>query len=364
MQNEPASKHLSQRVTVLGGAHNEARVKTTVTLARWLGPWADPKRRPEDIAIADDNLDGMRVRVFSPRGRARRAYLIAPGLHYAGADDPRMDRFCRILAAAGHVVVAPYIPDYLHLTPNDNAKRDFERAFHAMPRWSSRKPVLFSISFGSLLAFAVAAKYPARIDRLVIFGGYADFREMMRFCLTGEIEGGRKAIRDPLNQPVVLMNLLDHMECADRPALFAAWRRFVEATWGRAELKHDNKHVPIAEELAATVPANIRDLFLVGVGARPGASSLGLDALTRFDDRQLDPRPYLPRITSRVDLVHGADDDVIPWEHSPALAKLMPNADVRCHITGVYGHTGTTNAGAVQVAREVVTLVRVLRAMS
>ncbi|MBA2538039.1 MAG: hypothetical protein H0V17_00265, partial [Deltaproteobacteria bacterium] len=36
---------------------------TTLTLARWLGPWADSKRAP-DVAITDDNLDGMRVRVF------------------------------------------------------------------------------------------------------------------------------------------------------------------------------------------------------------------------------------------------------------------------------------------------------------
>lgn len=339
-------------------------MKTTVTLARWLGPWADPKVAPDGIAIRDDDLDGMRVRVFSPRGRVRRAFLIAPGLHYAGADDPRMDRFCRILADAGHVVVSPYLPDYLALTPNAGAKRDFERAFLAMSRWSSRKPVVFSISFGSLLAFAVAAKYPARVERLVIFGGYADFREMMRFCLTGEVAGGRQAQRDPLNQPVVLMNLLHLIDCADREALCAAWRRYVEATWGKPELKVGTAFVPIAERLARDVPASIRELFLVGVGARPGAAPLALEALSRFDDAELDPRPYLARITSRVDLVHGADDDVIPWEHSHAIAQAMPHADVRVHVTGAYGHTGTTNASVTKIAREVVTLVRVLRAMS
>jgi pimeloyl-ACP methyl ester carboxylesterase len=338
-------------------------VKTTVTLARWLGPWADPKRAPA-VGIDDDDLDGMRVRIFSPTGRPRRAFLIAPGLHYLGADDPRMDRFCRILAAAGHLVVAPYLPDFLALTPNAGAKRDFERAFHAMPRWSSRKPVLFSISFGSLLAFAVAAQYPSRVERLVIFGGYSDFREMMRFCLTGEVASGRKATRDPLNQPVVLMNLLHLVECADRPALIAAWRRYVEATWGRPEMKLDDRHLAVAEQLVPSVPENVRELFLVGTGARPGAAALALDALSRFDDRDLDPSPYLQRITSRVDLVHGTDDDVIPYEHSHALAKAMPHANVRVHVTGMYGHTGASKAGMSTIAREVLTLVRVLRAMT
>src|SRR5262245_4851472 len=101
----------------------------------------------------------MRIRIYRPRGRQRATYLVAPGLHYACADDPRMDRFCRILARAGHGVVVPFIPDFLALTPTARAVRDFARVFHAVPRWTSTRPVVFSISFGSLLAFALAADH-------------------------------------------------------------------------------------------------------------------------------------------------------------------------------------------------------------
>ena len=58
-----------------------------------------------------------------------------------------------------------------------------------------------------------------------MFGGYADLRETLRFCLTGEVAGGREATRDPLNQPVVLMNLLDHLE----PTVRAIARRWSPA---------------------------------------------------------------------------------------------------------------------------------------
>lgn len=334
-------------------------MKTTLTLARWLGPWADPSRAP-DVAITDDRVDGMRVRLFHPPGRPRRAFLIAPGLHYAGADDPRMDRFCRILARAGHLVIAPYIPAYLALTPNVEAKREFLRVAEALPRWTDLTPVVFSISFGSLLAFALAAERPELVDRLVIFGGYADFREMLRFCLTGEIPGGRKGARDPLNQPVVLMNLMHLIECADRDAVIAGWRRYVEATWGKPELKVNDAFVPIAE--AITVPESVRELFLIGVGARPGAAALALDALSRFDDRDLDPRPYLPRIRCRVDLVHGTDDDVIPFEHSHALHRLLPTSHV--HITGLYGHTGAATRSPAAITSEIATMIRVLLVLS
>ncbi len=318
--------------------------------------------RAPEVATEDDALEGIRVRVYGTSGTP---FLIAPGLHYAGPDDPRLDRFCRILATAGHHVIAPFIPDYLALTPSEAAKRDFMRVFRNLSRWTSHpRPTVFSVSFGSLLAFALAAEHGDELERLVIFGGYADLPETLRFCLTGEIAGGRTGPRDPLNQPVVLMNLLHLIDCADRDGVAAAWRRYVERTWGRPEMKERARFVAVAEELAPGVPDAIRELFLVGVGARPGAAPLALEALTRFDARALDPSPYLDRITGRVDLVHGVDDDVIPFEHSHALAARLTRADARVHVTGMYGHTGASRLQLTSAARELVTMARVLRVLS
>lgn len=335
----------------------------TARLARWLGPWADPVRAPT-IVTEEASVGAIRVRLYRPGGAPRATYLIAPGLHYAGPDDPRMDRFCRILAAAGHLVIAPFVPSYLSLTPNAAAIADFEAVFHALPRWSAQKPVVFSISFGSLLAFALAAKHGAAIERLVIFGGYADFHETLRFCLTGEVASGRAAPRDPLNQPVVLMNLLAHLDppCADPDALTAAWRAYVRSTWGRPEMKARERFVAAAA--AVEVPPHVRALYDVGVGVTPGAAPLALSALTRFDARALDPTPYLSRITGTVDLVHGTDDDVIPYEQSQALAAQLTAADVRVHVTGMYGHTGASGVKLGEAARELATMVRVLRVLA
>ncbi|HEY5944898.1 MAG TPA: hypothetical protein VIV40_05375 [Kofleriaceae bacterium] len=289
--------------------------------------------------------------------------MIAPGLHYAGPDDVRLDRFCRILARAGHHVVAPFVPDYLALTPNARAIADFAKVFDTV---ADRKPVVFSISFGSLLAFALAAERGDEIDKLVIFGGYADFHATMRFCLTGEVASGRNATRDPLNQPVVLLNLLDLIEHehAERDQLIAGWRRYVEATWGRPEMKARERFVEIAHQLAPELPASVRELFLVGIGAAPGAWELAMPALERFDASALDPSPYLPRIKNRVELVHGIDDDVIPFEQSQVLASRLPNAEVRVHITGLYGHTGAQRPALSALGKELITMIRVLRVLS
>ena len=334
-----------------------------IKLARWLGPWADSTKSPK-VDMRDDELDGIRVRIYGRPGK--HTFLIAPGLHYAGADDPRLDRFCKILASAGHLVIAPFIPDYLALTPNARAVRDFMRVFDALPRWSTQKPIVFSISFGSLLAFALAAEKGDALERLVIFGGYADFHETMKFCLTGEVASGRKALRDPMNQPVVLMNLLDLIEHehAQRDALEAAWRKYVESVWGRMELKADRKFVPFAEAIAPEVPESVRELFLIGVGVVPGAVEVVMPALAKFDARELDPTPLLPRVRTRVDLVHGMDDDVIPFEQSHELKAKLTSADVRVHVTGLYGHTGAQRPPISALAKELATMVRVLRILA
>lgn len=335
---------------------------STLLLARWLGPWADSSKAP-DVAITEDNLDGIRIRIYGRRGRP---YLIAPGLHHAGPDDPRLDRFCRILARAGHHVIAPYIPSYLALTPNARAIEDFGRVFAARARWTTARPIIFSISFGSLLAFALAADHGDELDGLVIFGGYADFHATMEFCLTGRVASGREALRDPLNQSVVLMNLLAHLDpaCSDPTAVSEAWRRYVMRVWGRPEMKVNGRFAQIAEELAPDVPEHVRELFHIGIGSRPGAVDLAMPALARYDARALDPSPYLSRIRARVDLVHGTDDDVIPYEQSHELAAKLVNADVRIHVTGMYGHTGSQTPRLSAAAEEMVTMVRVLRVLA
>lgn len=351
---------------------------THARLARWLGPWTSAERAPRGVlrraleVPASGGRPAFEAWLYEPPRRTRGALLMTPGLHFAGPADPRLDRLCRVLADSGVLVLAPFLPDFisLQLAPTlvDDEIRCFERFLEVLP--PGARPGVFSISFGSLPALRLCAhpEHAARVGGLLVFGGYADLGQTLAFCLGAGPSPPGAPPRDPLNKPVVFMNLMGQIQPppAHPEALSAAWRRYVQRTWGRPELKVPGAWEPIAREVSLEVPEACRELFLQGCGAAPGHLEVALDALGRRGDldRYLDPRPHLAGVRAPVHLVHGLDDDVIPHAQLDALAAAFPaHHKPRTWLTGLYGHTGKAGFQLAGLARELRTMAGVLDAI-
>ena len=358
------------------------RFGTYAQLTRWLGPWAGDKK-PGAVAchLVEIPLRGGRTtrgKLFVPVNRpAIGSYLVAPGLHYLGPADPRFDRFATVLSASGLMILTPWIPDYLNLRVTQRAVDDFEDAFAYLLRRPDRpatKSGVFSISFGSLLALRLASseRFADDVGGVVVFGGYADWRDTILFSLTGEIDGRPHAAHDPLNRPVVFMNL-PHMKGYPRKpaALESAWMAYIRDTWGREKYKSGDAHLEVAERHRASVPTRQRGIYDKGTGLAEGGLELVLDALDAAPEKTtlLDPRPHLHRLRAPAHIIHGIDDDVIPYTQLHKLAEAMPaNASVETYLTGLYGHTNPENppspiAQAPKIAKELATMLRMVRAL-
>ena len=352
------------------------RAPVIARLGRWLGPWADESRSPggverRTVTIApvregDRALDAWVLR--PARREPSGSLLVVPGLHYAGPADPRLERFLRILANAGVVVMSPFLPDFAELRVGRGLVRDTERALEALIALPDRppgRPGMFSISFGSHPALSVAAseRFRDELSGLVVFGGYADFASTLRFALSGE--AGRP--HDPLNRPVVFLNLLDHLEGVPRDVsrVIAAWNEYVRATWGRPEMKAHERWSKVAREIGDRLAGEERAFFLLGCGSLGGGIARCEAALRAAGDAfdWLDPRPLLGGVRCPVYLVHGRDDDVIPYTEAAKLQRAMPeSARVTTLLTGMYAHTGKT--GLAQLASLGPALAGELRAMT
>ncbi|MBX3185514.1 MAG: hypothetical protein KF819_00810 [Labilithrix sp.] len=351
-------------------------------LALWLGPWAGD-RTPSGVSRREVVLaGGIRAYVHRP-ARARGVYLVAPGLHYLGPDDPRLDRFCRVLARAGFVVVAPFLPDFLALRIAPETARDLGAAFDHACAIADRErlpgPAVFSISFGSRPAIELCAS-PAgrRASALVLFGGFCDFDATVRFAITGRAEDRGERIEvphDPLNAPVVHLNLLPfhaRARALDREALARALREMVVSTWGRPELKIGEARARHADRIAEGLGPRERAFFYGACGLSRGLKGEELleEGLASCGDAfaWADPRPHLARFSREgpeVVIVHGRDDDVIPWLEASKLAAALPDAHRReVILTGLYGHTGASMPGPRAAIAEACALVNVVQRLA
>jgi pimeloyl-ACP methyl ester carboxylesterase len=278
-----------------------------------------------------------------------------------------------MLAAAGFLVVAPFLPAYVDLEVRSDAPDDLELWARALsdrvPR--GQRPALFSISFGSWPAFEVASRLGDAVDGVITFGGYADFAAAVRFCVDGVMRtpaGDVTLARDPLNSPALFLNLIPYLDApGDTHELASAWRELAYRTWGKMELKAPGRLDPFIRELEPRVPAPQRHLFLVGCGAEPGAAELVAAALERAREPLAfaDPGPALARLACPVVVCHGRDDDVIPWNEAEKLARaLEPRVPTRLYLTGLYAHTGASRPGARDAAKEALTLLGIARAIA
>lgn len=352
-------------------------LRAAATLVRWLGPW-ESSGAPSSIARDSVVIEGARAvkaHVYAPSSAPRGVWVVAPGLHFLGPDDPRLDRFCRILAASGTLVVAPFLPDHVALRVSPRTTDDLEAVVAHATRISTRErlppPALFSISFGSQPAIALAAR-DVELSALVLFGGFAEFETSVRFCLTGRATYANEALslpHDPLNAPVVWLHLLDHLDLdCNRVRVESAFRTMVTRTWGRAELKLPGARDAIAHDIAASLDERDRAVFLLGCGLADRArAAQHLDAaLARLGDAYAftDPRPHLAKLRAPIAIVHGRDDDVIPWFEAEKLRAALPQGHPhRMLVTGLYGHTGAGKFDLRVLGRELATMIAVVRSL-
>lgn len=313
-------------------------------------------------------------RVFRPtQGKPTGAYLVAPGLHFDGVDDPRLDRFCRILASSGLFVLSPKLPDMLALRVVPRSTHDLGVAFDWVVAHCRReglaRPAIFSISFGSTPAIGIATD-PKRADQLgalLLFGGFCDFHATVRFAISGRAyHDGHPVLvpHDPLNGPAVLINVVEHLDAnLDKRALRQAWHEMARLTWGHEHTRPASARWPLAERIASRLAPSMRALFMTGCGLRPGSEALLEMAFAR------EPRFYeftnakdkLASLRRPITIVHGRDDDVIAWPEAYKLKRaLAPGHACRSFLTGIYGHTAASTLSLSTWHRELTTMQAIL----
>jgi dienelactone hydrolase len=295
------------------------------------------------------------ARRYQPRGSAGRAFLLVPGVHASGVDEPRLVGFARDLAAMGHPVLTVGPPDLARYSISPQVTDVIEDA----ALWLSQQPALapdgrigmMGISFAGGLSIVAAGRpsLKGRVAEVLSLGGHGDLPRTLKYLCTGIEPDG--SVRPPHDYGVViiLLGVVDRLVPADQTAaLKTAVLTFLEASRldliDKAQSAAEFEH---ARTLGAALPepsrtlmkyVNERDVAHLGPILLPHVTALGGDpALSPGSS----PPPSAP-----VFLLHGTGDNVIPAAESTALAKTLTEHGGEAHalVTPLITHAEVDRA--------------------
>ena len=347
-----------------------------------------PERARTDVVEIGYERDGalLPADLHLPARRSGKlpGFVVLHGLTRTGRAHVGLRNFARALAASGHAVLVPEIPEWrdLRVAPAITIEtiQAAVRALHARPEVDAERIGLLGFSFGATQAI-IAATDPATASLLravVAWGGYHDLVRVFVFGLTGEheLDGVHYHIEpDPYGRWIMLGNYLTAVPGheADGDVALAMHALALEAgelgipAWG-AELDASKRR------LRASLDPGQRELFdrLAPPAGRPAEGSPENRALARAlaeaalaADPLLDPQPHLPLLRVPALLAHGRDDRLLAFTETIRLSRALQDRMIRTEITALFAHSGGAqhDLGMTGLAREGYRFLRLIRAL-
>jgi hypothetical protein len=304
--------------------------------------------------------------VYRRRGRRtyRTAWVVLHGITYRGRQHKGLERFASSMAAAGHFVLIPEIPEWSRFTVAPAlAVPTIRAAVHALHERDDIDPDrigLFAFSFGGTQSIIAAndASIEKELRGVVSWGGYASVENFVRFGFTGEHEfDGRRyhAEPDPYGRWIVGGNYLTKMSgFEDMHDVATALIDLATEAGKRGAYAGDPQFEPLKQEFAARFRGEKLRTFDVFaprgriVGAdRDYARELikpMAETVVRADPL-MDPTAALAGIRVKIFLAHGRDDRLVPFTESLHASRMIPEDVLSgCAVTGLFAHSGGTSS--------------------
>ena len=323
----------------LTGRHAYDTTLLLADLARVDLPLPDP--RPGFERVEAEFTVGRQRRaadVYLPQAAVRAALVLVPGAAEGGRRDARLVEFAGSLARSGFAIVVPDVPALreLRLTPDSVADLaaavDFLRTGPHTERYlgpDTRFGIgAFSVAAGLAVLAALEPESTGRLDYLLLVGGYYDLPRTLTWLTTGHYGTGELQQEMRPDSAGKWVYALSHAQslrrASDREALAELARvRLVDPAADVdgliAGLGPEGRSV--YEFIVNRDPERVQEL----IGRLPAAARSDIEALD-LAERELGG------LGPELILVHGLDDNIIPWGESAALAAAVPPDRVRLYL--------------------------------
>lgn len=272
--------------------------------------------------------------LYTPEGGAHAGMVLVPGAAPEGRNDPRLVEFATVLTRSGFVVVVPDIQSLrdLELTP-DSADEiadafAFLRDDTGLEKGGWLGITAFSVAVGPAVLAALKPAINEQVKFLLLVGGYHNLERTLTYLTTGYFEiDGVPHHREPNTYGkwvYALSNASRLRDPFDREVLSAlAWRKLddPEAAIDDLQAKLYTEGAAVYDFITNTDPARVPLLIA------------NLPPVVNADIARLNLAAYdLSRLRAEVILVHGLDDDIIPYTESVSLAAALPQGQAQLFL--------------------------------
>ena len=283
----------------------------------------DPARRPVTYAIQGRDYQGD---LYLPGEPPLAGIVLVPGVAERGKDDPRLVAFATTLARTRFLVLVPDLPNLRALRVRaEDALGVADTFSHLLSR--SEFPTggragigAFSYAVGPAVLAALEPGIRERVDFVLGVGGYYDLRQVITFFTTGYFQKkGQWHYLEP-NRYGKWVFVFGNAERLSDP-------RDMSAFWDMAERRLNDPHARIDDLSRLLTPEGRALLALLENRDRLRTPALidALPAAIRAEMEALNlANKDLSRLRARLILLHGTDDDIIPYTESMALAAAVP----------------------------------------
>ena len=334
---------------------------TVLRTTRAVGSWITGRsavKEYETVLPRGDREVPASVTLPSGGGRNLPGWVVLHGVSRPGRFHPTLLRFVRALASSKAAVLVPQVPEWVDLRLQPERTLPTVRAaldgLRSLPGTSDGPYGLIGFSFGAPQVIIAAAHQDVadQLAGVIGFGGYCDIESMVRFQMTGRFEWGDATHRlrpDPYGRWIMggnhLTSIPEYQNAQD--VSDALWRLAVEAGERRI-LAWDPSYDTIKEQLRKQVSKDRREIFdLFAPPSDREPAETEAERITPLLTRAamqaaplLDPLPFLSRVETPVQLIHGRNDRLIPYTETLRMEAAFPEKTrVDTTITALLDHS-------------------------
>jgi fermentation-respiration switch protein FrsA (DUF1100 family) len=305
-------------------------------------------RRPEvRSVVVPVRQSALRADLYLPAREGKHGGLVmVPGFTEFGKDDARVVWLAGHLARIGFVVLVPDLPGLRSWRAREADVDDMVDSFRYLATLSpglrlDRLGLMgFSYGAGPTVIAATDPAIAGQVRFVISFGGYFDLVDVIRFVTTGHFAWqGHRGYLPPSPHArgrFLLANLDLVQEATDQEILVAVAKGLADGEW-RPTVCTDG-----LSPWGAALYALLMNTAPEQVDALIGR----LDPRIRERIAYLSPSRVIGRLQAHLVVIHGLEDDYIPYSESLRLAAAAPKKDrVHLALTRLISHVDVVGTG-------------------